>query len=230
MTSPQPPRPPTFLTWLFGPGDATQGLTRAIVSAGAHGKLGRALGHLRKEARSAAIRDIAAAAAGLLDVDVGHELITGWQKHRQLTAAAQRTLATPGSTELVDLVEYQVTSSQEPYVSVLIDGHQVATVQLGITVVFDITGMLAKITAGRLVAVDSGDCDITATMAIDGVEVITRQTRLRLPGAVPLHGGIRLLPESAYLPAAQHAQKDDDCRLGYLHGAQAPPLSRRLSP
>jgi hypothetical protein len=195
--------PPAVLTTLFGPGDANAALTRAIASADARGNLGRALRHLPSEARSAVIRDIVPVAARLLDVNLVGALITGWQKHHELTAAAQRTLATPGSTELVDLVEFQVTSSHEPSVNVLVDGHQVATVHLGLTVEFDISGMLAKISAGRLVAVETGDCDITATIDIDGAEVIKNQTRLKLPGAVPLHDGIRLLPESAYPLAAR---------------------------
>jgi hypothetical protein len=205
-----PARPPAALTLLFGPGDAAEALGHAVVSAAADGSLGRALAHLPPEARTAAVREVTAAAAGLLDVGLADVLITGWREHRDLTAAARRTLAAPGSTELVDLAEHQVTSTQEPYVSVLVDGHQVATVQLGLTVVCDVTAMLAGISAGRLVAVHSGECDITLTLAIDGAEVITRQTRLALPGVITVHRGIRLLPASAYPPATEQAQTADD--------------------
>ena len=205
-----PTRAPAALTLLFGPGDAAEALGHAVVSAAADGSLGRALVHLPPEARTAAVHEVTAAAAGLLDVGLADVLITGWREHRDLTAAARRTLAAPGSTELVDLAEHQVTSTQEPYVSVLVDGHQVATVQLGLTVVCDVTAMLAGISAGRLVAVHSGECDITLTLAIDGAEVITRQTRLALPGVITVHRGIRLLPVSAYPPATEQAQTADD--------------------
>jgi hypothetical protein len=205
-----PARPPAALTLLFGPGDAAEALGHAVVSAAADGSLGRALAHLPPEARTAAVREVTAAAAGLLDVGLADVLITGWREHRDLTAAARRTLAAPGSTELVDLAEHQVTSTQEPYVSVLVDGHQVATVQLGLTVVCDVTAMLAGISAGRLVAVHSGACDITLMLAIDEAEVITRQTRLALPGVITAHRGIRLLPVSAYPPATDQAQTADD--------------------
>jgi hypothetical protein len=205
-----PARPPAALTLLFGPGDAAEALGHAVVSAAADGSLGRALAHFPPEARTAAVREVTAAAAGLLDVGLADVLITGWREHRDLTAAARRTLAAPGSTELVDLAEHEVTSTQEPYVSVLVDGHQVATVQLGLTVVCDVTAMLAGISAGRLVAVHSGACDITLTLAIDEAEVITRQTRLALPGVITVHRGIRLLPASAYPPATEQAQTADD--------------------
>lgn len=201
---------PAALTLLFGPGDAAEALGHAIVSADADGSLGRALEHLPVQARTAAVREVAAAAAGLLDVGLGDVLITGWREHHDLTAAARRTLAAPGSTELVDLAEHRVTATLEPYVSVLVDGRQVATVQLGLTVVCDISAVLAGISAGRLVAVHSGDCDITVTLAIDEAEVVTRQARLALPGVITLHRGIRLLPVSAYPRAPEQAQIADD--------------------
>jgi hypothetical protein len=210
MTPAAPARPHTALTLLFVPGDAAQALGHAIVAADADGNLGRALEHLPAEARAAAVREVTAAAAGLLDINLADVLITGWREHRDLTAAARRTLAAPGSTELVDLAEHRVTASQEPYVSVLVDGHQVATVRLGVTVVCDVTAMLAGISAGRLIAVRSGDCDITVTLAIDEAEAVTRQTRLELPGVITLHRGIRLLPASAYPPAAEQAQTVGD--------------------
>jgi hypothetical protein len=37
--------------------------------------------------------------------------------------AAKRTLAAPGSTELVDLIKHQITTTWQPSVSVLVDGH-----------------------------------------------------------------------------------------------------------
>jgi hypothetical protein len=61
---------------------------------------------------------------------------------------------------------------------------------------------VAGISAGRLVALHSGRCDITATLSIQGADVVTRQARLELPGAVPLSPGIRLLPVGDYPAAA----------------------------
>jgi hypothetical protein len=205
-----PARPHTALTVLFGPGNAAKALDHAIASADADGNLGYALEHLPAEARTAAVHEVTTAAAGLLDVNLADVLITGWREHQDLTAAARRTVAAPGSSELVDLAEHRITSSQEPYVSVLVDGHQVATLRLSLTIVFDVSAMMARISAGRLAALHSGDCDITVTLAIDEAEVATRQTHLELPGIIILHRGIRLLPVSAYPPASEQAQIADD--------------------
>ena len=144
------------------------------------------------------MREAAAAAAGLLDVDLDGLLLAGWRAHRDLTGAARRTLAVPGSTELVDLIRHQVSVAQEPSVAVLVDGRQVATIQLGLSVDFDISALVAGIKAGLLVAVHAGTCDVTATLAIQGTDVLTATSHLDLPGVMRVSPGIALLPAADY--------------------------------
>jgi hypothetical protein len=148
--------------------------------------------------RDAAIREAGAAVAGLLDVSLIGVLVSAWRTHQDLTSAARRTLAVPGSTELVSLAEHQITSAMHPYVTVLVDGHHVATIQIDLSLLFDVKALLAGIRGGRLVALHSGHCDVTATLAIDQSDAISRQTRLQLPGIIPLGQGIQLLGTAAY--------------------------------
>jgi len=192
-------RQPTALDLLLGPQEQTpEALAQPLLSATAWVNLDRALENIPKATREAAVREVTTAAAGLLDVDMIGMLAAGWRKHHDLTAAARRTLEASGSTELVDLATHQITTTQHPAVTVLVDGHRVATLQLSLSVVFDVTALAAKISAGRLVALHSGHCDITATLAIEGTDVLTRQARLELPGAIPLSRGIRLLAADEY--------------------------------
>jgi len=132
-------------------------------------------------------------------------LVAAWRKHQDLTAAARRTLAAPGSTELVDLAGHRVTATQEPYISILLDGHRVATIRFELTLVFDVSALLAEIHAGRLAALHSGRCGITGALAVQGIEVVSRQAHLDLPGIIPLRQGMRLLPADDY-PADESAQ------------------------
>jgi hypothetical protein len=82
----------------------------------------------------------------------------------------------------------------------------VATVQLGLSLTFGVTALLAKINAGRLVALLAGRCDVTAALAIQGSDLVTRQARFELPGVIPLSPGIRLLAARHY-PAAGNKKK-----------------------
>jgi hypothetical protein len=231
MTSAQQERPRTALDLLFGPGnDTPEALAHQIVSAGTDGNLGRALENLPKATREAAVREATATAAGLLDVDLIGVLAAGWRKHHDLTGAAQRTIAAPGSTELVDMAAHQVTMTQHPSVTVLVDGLQVATIQLDVSLVLKVNAMVAGIAAGRLVALHSGRCDITATLAIPGTNVLTKQAHLKLPGAVPLSPGIRLLAApndavgagQAESASDDHAQQAAPAREGTVHLSPAP--------
>jgi len=196
----------TTLDLLFSPGeDAPGALAHQILSAGTGGNFRRGLENLPKATREAAIREAATTAAGLLKVDLVGLLVAGWRTHHDLTAAARKTLAAPGSTELVDLVTHQITTTQQPSVSVLVDGRQVATLQLGLSIVCDVRALLAGIRAGRLVAIHCGRCDVTVTLAIEGTDVVTRQAHLELSGVVPLGRGIRLLAARDYPAGAEQA-------------------------
>jgi hypothetical protein len=77
-------------------------------------------------------------------------------------------------------------------------GLRAATVELGLSVVFDISALVAGIRGGRLVAVHSGRCDATATLAIQDTKVISMQVHLELPGIIPLGRGIRLLADHGH--------------------------------
>jgi hypothetical protein len=210
MTTTTQAGPGTATNLLFGPGaNAAEALAQQILAAPTG--LDRALERLPQATRQAAVREAAAAAAGLLDVDLDGLLLAGWRAHRDLTGAARRTLAVPGSTELVDLIRHQVSVAQEPSVAVLVDGRQVATIELGLSVDFDISALVAGIKAGLLVAVHAGSCDVTATLAIQGTDVLTASSHFDLPGVLRVSPGIALLPAEDYpaggtpgQPAARH--------------------------
>jgi hypothetical protein len=210
MTATVQAGPETAVNLLFGPGaDAAEALARQIKSA--ETDLDRVLRQLRPATRQAAVRETAAAAAGLLDVRLDGLLLAGWRIQHDLTGAARRTLASPGSTELVDLARHRVSADQEPSVAVMVDGRQVATIRFGLTVEYDITALVVGIKAGLLVAVHAGSCDVTATLAIQGTQVQTASTHLELPAALTVSPGIRLLPAADYPgarppgpPAAPH--------------------------
>jgi hypothetical protein len=190
---------PTALDLLFGTDtDAAETLAGEILSPGGDQDLGRALAQLPEMTRRAAVQEAATAAAGLLKVDLIGVLVRGWREHRDIVSAARRTLAAPASTELVSMSAHEVTLEQRPSVSVLVDGQRVATLELGLSIVFDVNALLLLISGGRLVAVRSGRCEITATLAVQGADLLVRQAHLELPGVIPLGQGIRLLPVGEY--------------------------------
>jgi hypothetical protein len=194
---------PTALDLLFGPDtDAAEALADAILLPGGDQNLGRALAQFPEMTRKAAAQEAAIAAAALLKVDLADVLVHGWREHRDIVSAARRTLAAPGSTELVSMSSHEITLNQRPSISVLVDGQRVATLQLGLSIVFNVNALLLGIGGGRLTAVRSGRCDIAVTLAVQGTDVVARHAHLELPGVIPLQRGIRLLPINDY-PAGE---------------------------
>ena len=196
MTPLQADAPQTILDLLFPPGeDGSVAVVPDLLPPGASEDLNRALANIPAALRTAAVRETTGAAKGLLNADPIGFLVSGWQKHREVIAAARRTVAAPGSIELVDLATHQITATQRPAVNLLVDNRQTATVELGLSVVFTISALVVGIRGGRLVAVHSGRCNATATLAVQDTKVISRQVAFELPGIIPLGRGIALLPD-----------------------------------
>ncbi len=197
MTTAGPDRALTAADLLFGSSEgAAEALTRHIVSAGR--TLSQALERLPRVTREAAVREAAAAAAVLLKVDLIEVLVAGWREHGDIHSAARRTLAAPGSKELVGRAPHRITTVQQPAVSILIDGRRVHTLQLGLSIFFEVTGLVAGIRGGRLAAVHSGRGEVGAALTIHEIEVLTKRAHLELPGVAALRSGFRLLPASEY--------------------------------
>jgi len=176
-----------------------------LLSAEVAGNLA-GLDGLPQMTREAAIGEVGTAVAGLLDISLVGVLVSAWRTHHDLISAARRTLAVPGSTELVPLAEHQVTSAMHPYVTVFVDGYEVATIHLDLSLLFDVKAVLAGIRDGQLVELHSGHCDVTATLAIEKTNVASKQIGFELPGAIPLNPGIRLLSASAYATDPGYAE------------------------
>jgi hypothetical protein len=205
LTTAAPAGPLTAADLLFGSSaGAPEALARRISSAGRAQSLGRALERLPRVTREAAIREAAAAAAALLKVDLIDVLVSGWRDHRDITAAARRTLVTPASKELVGLAPHRVTTIQQPSVSILIDGRRVHTLQLGLSILLDVTGLVAGVAVGRLAGIHSGRCEIGVALTVHEIEILTKRSHLELPGVMALKSGVRLLPASEY-PASMHS-------------------------
>jgi hypothetical protein len=182
---------------LFGPSaDAPEALTRHILSTG--DDLEYALKRLTRKVRRAAVREAAVAAAGLLKVDLLGVLVSGWREHKEITAAARRTLTMLSSRELVSLPPHRIATAQQPSVGILVDGKRVASLRLGLAIIFDVEGLVAGITSGRLSVVHAGRCAVGVTLTVHDIETLTKRAHLELPGAFGLGTGVRLLPGHEY--------------------------------
>jgi hypothetical protein len=181
--------------------NAVAGLAQAISSGQGRGNVYSSLQGLSEPTRNAAIREISAIGAGLLELDLSGLLVAGWQKYKTLAQAARRTAALPGSEEIVEVVTHQISVTSRPNVELLINDIRVTTVNFELQLEFDVKALTAVIRSGRIVALESGRCDITGRVAIEGMVVVTRTAKFDLRLLVHVGNGIPLLRETPRMSA-----------------------------
>ncbi len=193
--------PVTARVFLFGSGnDAVANLADVLTSGEVGGTVGGALQALGQETRASAIRELSRAGAALFDFDLTDLLAAGWCKHSVLRQAARRTIAAPGSEELVDLATHRISVTHHPYVDLVIDDVRITTVDFDLQLDFDVKALSAVVRFGKLVAIAGGRCDVTGRLAIERVNALTRTGQFDLRLLVHLGRPIPLLPAGQETP------------------------------
>lgn len=199
-------QPISASVFLFGDGEEGVGaLAKALDEQGVLGSLGSVLTKLSGAGLHAVGDQVAAVAHNLLDLDLGELLTQGWRHFDDLTDAARRTVATPGSREVVDLVTHTVSSSHNPHVDVLVDDARVASLGFDLDLAFTVKGAVATVHQGRMVALHTGACDVSGSVSAQGHPLVTRERQFRLPLLVGLGPGIPLLTGGAAAGAGRPA-------------------------
>lgn len=213
--------------FLLGEGEeTTEALAQALDDHGVLGSLPAAFSGLSRAGRRAVAERVAAAADGLLDLDFSDLLVSGWCKHRALIAAARRTIATPGSEEIVDLCTHQITSTHSPYMDLFIEDVKVTSIEFEVCLTFTVKGAVALVRSGRLTAVRSGDCDVAGSLTVEGARICSREGHFQLPLLLRLgDNGLPLLREPQ-LPAPR-PPTDSAPTSAATEGTSVPPSQSR---
>jgi hypothetical protein len=178
---------------LFGDTEPADALNRSRGWSGVVTGLGAVVGALSSGSASVLQRELSSSVANLLTMDVGDVLVGGWRTHRALTAAAQATAASPGSTEVVQLAQHQITTTHRPYLEISLNGARVATVHCDLNLVFDVDVATGTVRDGRLVDIQTGRCVVTAALGCEGHQLASRRVAIDLKATVHLGQGVPLL-------------------------------------
>jgi hypothetical protein len=143
--------------------------------------------------------DVASAATGLLDIDIGHALLAGWSTYSALQSAARETAATPGRSQRVALASHQIAATYEPSLQITVNGRPASTFHFAIELAFTVDGWLAKVHTGRLVAVEFGRCRYSAKVSCEGTTLASTKGELEPTFTIRLGSGIPLAVPPARL-------------------------------
>ena len=201
MTITAATHPLTVSGFLFGEDqDTEQALAQALHEHGVLGSMDTTLELVSEAGREAAADQVAVVAHGLLDLDLGELVVAGWRKQGQLAAAAERTAANPGSSEVVELATHRIGSAHHPSVELLVNDVHVAPVTFDLVVEFVIKALVVTVRDGHVVSLHTGACDVTATLAAEGIQRASRRAHLELPLVVRWPLRLRLGGDSDPLP------------------------------
>jgi hypothetical protein len=142
--------------------------------------------------QGAARREIVRSLRDVLGSSIFVVVEDGWGKHGELVKAANRTVDEAGSMETIEVADHRITAGYEPKVEVLVDGVPVGSVEFRLTVSAHVASVIAVITAGRLVALRSGNVEFSAALLAEGYELARGSRRADLVAEMPLGNGIQL--------------------------------------
>jgi hypothetical protein len=138
--------------------------------------------HLPRAAYRMLNSRILALAVNFLDRDVRGLLLSGLGTARALVKAAEDTDTAPGDEVVVHLAgPYSITSKQQPYVEMLVDGESVGRVTFELTVSLELGDTSVVVEGGALTAVESNVAALTISFTLEGwaMPLVTR--RLSVP-------------------------------------------------
>ncbi|HWN33410.1 MAG TPA: hypothetical protein VNP03_11725 [Pseudonocardia sp.] len=136
---------------------------------------------------------VAEALGDRLTADVGGLLLQGWLKHRELVDAATRTRDVPGRPEDVILVTHEVSYLHKFPVEVWVNGGLVVTLDFQLALALELSGVVAVVDRGRLVALRSGDVLATARVTLWDQDVANGKRELFAGVLLPLREGFPLV-------------------------------------
>jgi hypothetical protein len=199
-----PDRTLTLAQIVFEQGE--DALLAAIAQGGTTGSIEDKLAQeLSSRLRTIVLDEIVVVMRRVLCVAVVDLLGAAWRKWEPLAAAARRSLETPGSTEIVELLDHRITSSHQPGVDVTVDGFKVAEIRLDVEIAIEIHGLTAVVTDGRLSALRTGRGEASLNVSVDGTPLPPLTRPFDLAMELDLGGGILLIPdgvEEVSLPPA----------------------------
>jgi hypothetical protein len=165
-------------------------LSAAFRDAALRGDLGGGVRRLARPALEYAVVQLGSAAERLTGIELGGILLDGWRSHRDIVAAADRTLRAPGVSETVGLTAHQVSAIYEPTIDLLFDERLAAVIRLAFGVELAVASLMASVQLGRLRAVRVGETEASVTLAAAGVELVRGSARIDLSRSFALGPGV----------------------------------------
>lgn len=174
--------------------DAADQLHAELMDPERWSELEARLGVVRSQIVQQVRKELASITAELAETDLAAILFKGWEKHKELRAAGQRSL-TEGKDVTVSLANHDVTFTKRPKIEVLLEEQPLTTIDCEFKAALTVEGLVAVVRAGALQKIEAGSCTITVSFAMEGVDLAKKKVKGRSLLRIPLGSGIRLVQQ-----------------------------------
>ncbi|MFS8085514.1 MAG: hypothetical protein ACMG6H_07770, partial [Acidobacteriota bacterium] len=136
---------------------------------------------------TAAMPDLIPKICDLLEIKVDNVLLVAWKKARELQEVIEKSKLTPEETTYVELAEHTINSEHKPSIEVRLKGAKLKTIALLVQLNFKLKGFVLKIRDGRIVELQTGQCEVKGTVKFSGLTIAEKKLApLKLPFAIPV--------------------------------------------
>ncbi len=120
---------------------------------------------------------IAEGILAFLEMPISNLAVSAYQKHRHIEAARRETARSPGTTQVVQLMEHTIRSKLEPTVDIEVNGVTNTLLRLELAAEISVEAVTAVVQSGQVVDIAPGSATAKLTLSAAGVELAKAETQ-----------------------------------------------------
>ena len=120
---------------------------------------------------------IAEGILAFLEMPISNLAVSAYQKHRHIEAARRETARSPGTPQVVQLMEHTIRSKLEPTVDIEVNGVTKTLLRLELAAEISVEAVTAVVQSGQVVDIAPGSATAKVTLSAAGVELAKAETQ-----------------------------------------------------
>ncbi len=124
-----------------------------------------------------ALPQIAEGILAFLEMPIGNVAVSAYLKHRLIEAAIRETARSPGTPQVVQLMEHTIRSKLEPTVDIEVNGVTKTLLRLELAAEISVEAVTAVVQSGQVVDIAPGSATAKLTLSAAGVELAKAETQ-----------------------------------------------------
>lgn len=140
-----------------------------------------------KGIKTAAMPDIGAKIAELLEVPIPDILLASWKKTAALRDLLEESRKTPDAVMNLELGEHTINSQHRPHIEIRIKSLPGKKIEFTLKLLFKLKGCILRISNGAIREMMAGTCEMKGTLEYQGLTIAEKKLApINLPGRIAL--------------------------------------------